>query len=172
MAKSEELVNSFLDAVNDDSAMNTEYLVCPELESAPATVEKIEVNVGTYTDKKTQQERKWANLQLVWDIDSEEARQVVKRDKVSVRQTIMLAFNKDETALDNDNNQTLGRLLKMFDIDKAGKTNGQLFESFVGRFAYVKVVQRHIQNKEKELQYDGEGNPRMMPEVVAVSTSA
>lgn len=172
MAKSEELVNSFLDAVNDDSAMNTEYLICPELESAPATVDKIEVSVGTYIDKKTQQEKKWANLQLVWDIDSEEAREATKRDKVSVRQTIMLAFNKDETALDNDNNVVLGRLLKMFEIDKAGKTNGQLFESFVGRFAYVKVVHRQILNKEKEIQYDADGNPRMMPEVVAVSTSA
>lgn len=167
----EALLNNFLDSsVAEGGELNTQYLMCPELSAAPASITKWDVKTGTFTDKKTGEERQWAILQLTWNIDSEEAREATKRDEVNVNQSVSLSLTS-EGKLDTDNNQTLGRLAKMFDLD-IGTSVRDLFNSFIGQFAYVKVTHRALTNKAGEALLDEEGNQRYSAEVTGVGKDA
>lgn len=163
----QNLMNSFLDTANEEAEFSTEFLLCPEIDSAPATVKKWDWQAGTYTDKNTQEEKPWAILNLQWNVDSPEAREVVKRDEVIVRQSVSLAITHDNK-LDKDNNQALARLFKLFGIDPAGLTPKQIFDNFIGQYGYVKVQHRALINKAKEPLLDDEGKQRYSAEVVAV----
>ena len=164
----EALLNNFLDsAVSQTGELNTEYLLCPELDAAPASIEKWDVKTGTFTDKKTGEERQWAILQLTWNVDSPEAREVVKRDDVKVGQSVSLSLTA-EGRLDPDNNQALGRLCKLFDLEIGSMAVRELFNSMIGQFAYVKVAHRALVNKDKEALLDESGNQRYSAEVVGV----
>ena len=166
----EALLNNFLDSsVAEGGELNTQYLLCPELDAAPASITKWDVKTGTFTDKGGE-ERQWAILQLTWNIDSEEARQATKRDEVTVNQSVSLALTS-EGKLDPDNNQALARLAKMFDLD-IGVSVRELFGSFIGQFGYVKVAHRALVNKQKEALLDEEGNQRYSAEVVGVGKDA
>ena len=162
------LLNRALNVDNGEE-FNTDYLLCPELDSAFGTISDIKFTSGTWTERDTQKERIWANLQLLWSIDSDEAREATKRDKVTVAQPLMLNFT-DEGDLDKTNNQPLARLLKMFSIQASEHKDLQsLFNAFKHQTGYVKVKHRFLVNKEKEPLLDESGNQRVSAEVVAVS---
>ena len=160
------LLNSFLETANDEAEFNTEFLLCPEIESAPATLEKQSVRTGTFT--RDGEERQWAMLDLEWNVDSQEAREFLGRDKVIVRQTVSLTLN-DEGKLDQNNNQSLGRLFKLFEINRADFPHyGAMFEALIGQYAQVKVKHRALTQKDKSPLLDDEGNQRYAAEVVSV----
>lgn len=167
----ESLLNKALNASDESQEFNTDYLLCPELDSAFGTITDWTFNSGTWTDAE-QKERIWANLQLRWDVDSQEAREAIKRDKVIVSQPIMLAIT-DEGELDRDNNQQFARLMKLFSIKASDYgTLKDLFDAFKHQTGYVKVKQRGLTNKSKEPLLDDEGNQKFVAEVVAVSLEA
>ena len=167
----ESLLTKALNASGTDQEFNTEYLLCPEVDSAFGTITDWTFSSGTWTDEQ-QKERIWANLQLRWEIDSQEAREAIKRDKVIVSQPIMLSIT-DDGELDKDNNQQLARLMKMFSIKASDHRQlKDLFDAFRHQTGYVKVKQRGLTNKAKEPLLDSEGNQKIVAEVVAVSLEA
>jgi hypothetical protein len=161
------LMQSFLESTLDQAEYNDKTLICPELDSVPASIDKWDLQAGTFMDSSTQEEKPWAMLNLQWNVDSQEAREHCKRDKVIVRQTVSLSLTPDNK-LDKDNNQPLIRLCNMFKIDYKGSKPKAIFESFTGQFAYLKVRHRALINKQKEPLLDEEGNQRYSAEVVGV----
>lgn len=163
----EALLNKIMNtpAIQNDEEFNTEYALCPELDSAFGTVKDWKFTNGTWVDQEGK-ERIWANLQLRWEIDSDEARASMKKDIVIVPQTIMLSITENGE-LDKDNNQQFARLMKLFSIKPSEHAN--LFDAFKHQNGWVKVAHRALQNKAKEPLLDDEGNQRYVAEVVAVS---
>jgi hypothetical protein len=90
----------------------------------------VPVPVGEYTafvsDVKT---RTWAKgdksgvaLDVVWDIDNEAVKQLLARDKVTVKQGVMLDMNDTGgLAMGKGMNVGLGRLREALDLNQPGK---------------------------------------------------
>jgi len=165
---SEALLASFLAATNEVAELNTEYLLCPELDSVPATIVDYQLKTGMSTAKDGEGEKPWYMLSFQYEVDSAEAREVMARDKVMVYgQPIFLAVEPD-FSLHPTNNQGLGRLIKLFDIDMAGLSIKEIFEAFKGQYCSVKVGHRALSMKDKSPLLDDEGNQRYSAEVMAV----
>ena len=168
----QELLTSFMDAEIGTEELNEEYFVCPELEDVPITVVDYDIRIGTYVDKATDEEKIWSNLILKFNVDSDEAREELKRDKVIVPGSpIFLRVNEETRQLDPDNNQPLAKLIKLFGLSmEAGATTQQLFESFKGCYCYGVIRQRDMINKDKEIVRDEEGNAKQVAEVVSYAS--
>jgi hypothetical protein len=163
---------TLLDMIEDDIELAqteefaTESIPCPATE-APATIHKIR------RSNFTSGEDTYFMLNLTWLIDSEEAREETKMDKVYVDQSIFLNLDLDKCAnmeaesaddqlwiVEKDSNPEFGKLLKWL------KTTGyerptswikfwvELSDELKGKEAFVKVKQRP--RKTKELDEDGE----------------
>lgn len=161
-----ELLNSFLEQTVDSAEMNTEYLLCPELEDVPVIVKKYQIRNGTSVRDGI--EKPWFMMSLQYTIDSQEAREAVKRDEVTVYGQPIFLTVSEEGKLDMDNNQNLARTLKIFDIDIEGKTNKEIFDSFIGCYAIGKIAHSAMTDKNGEMMLDEEGNQRYRAEVTAI----
>jgi len=161
-----ELLNSFMEQTVDSAEMNTEYLLCPEVEDVPVIVKDYQIRNGTSVRDGV--ERPWFMVSLQYTIDSQEAREAVKRDEVIVYGLPIFLTVSEEGKLDMDNNQSLARTLKIFDIDIEGKTNKEIFDSFIGCYAIGKVSHSLMVDKAGEAMLDEEGWQRYRAEVTAI----
>ena len=142
---STDVLNQLLDSVVNPEEMETEFRVCPEIE-ANATIKKAEIKTGTSEKMVSDNNAQgiWANLRILWEIDSEEARQEMQRDDVVVPQSIFLKVCDDDAGnpqLDFVNNQEVARLLKMFELE-GEMTLQEILDSLAGQLAFVKVEHR------------------------------
>lgn len=161
-----ELLNNFLEQTVDSAEMNTEYLLCPELEDVPVIVKNYQIRNGTSVRDGV--EKPWFMMNLQYTIDSQEARDTVKRDEVNVYgQSIFLTVSEDGK-LDMDNNQSLARTLKIFNVDVEGKTNKEIFDSLIGCYAVGKVAHSAMTDKTGAAMLDEEGEQRYRAEVTAI----
>jgi hypothetical protein len=88
-------------------------------------------------------------LDVVWNIDDANVKQLLERDKVAIKQGIMLDLTP-EGGLDmgKGKNVGLGRLREALDLNQAGQPFG--FKMLVGRAAKVKVTHRIEQKPGEE----------------------
>lgn len=163
---------SLLDLIEDDIAIAqneefaTESIPCPAVE-APATIKS--VRRSAFASGETT----YHTLQIRWEIDSEEAREETKMDKVFVDQNFFLNLDIEKSknldaddanqqlwVIEKDSNPAFGRFMKWL------KSTGyempaswikfwvELSDDLVGKEALVRVKQRP--RKTKELDDDGE----------------
>lgn len=163
----QDALNSFLNTTNDEAEFSTEFLICPEIEETGAIIKDYQLKTGTSKSNGGEEEKPWFALTLKWDIDSEEAREATKRDNVIVSGQPIFLTVKDGK-LDKDNNQQLARYFKIFDINPAGMTPLEIFETLKGQYANVKVTHRQLKDKDGNYLLDDEDNVRVSAEVSAV----
>jgi hypothetical protein len=165
------MAQSLLDMIEDeiaiaqDTEFATESIPCPALE-APASIKSVR------RSSFTSGEDTYFTLQIRWEIDSEEAREETRMDKVFVDQSIFLNLDHDSClnmeaeadqqvwVVEKDSNPEFGRLIKWLKSTGWEMPSGwirfwsQLSDDIVGKEALVKVKQRP--RKTKELGDDGE----------------
>ena len=166
----EQLMADFLATEGAEEELSLEYPLCPELEDVPVTVQKHQFRMGTYIVKEgypdAGEERIWANLSLQFLVDSDEAREAIKRDEVILFGSSIRISIKDGK-LDPNNNQALARTLKVFGLTSTELSMQELFDSFTGTSAIGKITHRALENKEGAI-LDEEGNQRYGAEVSAL----
>lgn len=125
--------------------MNTTYDEANDTKVTPCPV-------GEYTAVATKVETKtWASrdgsssgvkLEILWEIDDANVKQLVGRDKVTSRQNIMLDLNEAGTGLDlgKGKNVGLGRLREALGLNTPGESFS--FAMIEGRIAKVSVSHR------------------------------
>lgn len=163
-----DILNQTVETENEEGQLNSEYFICPELEDVPVTVKDYTFRSGTYTSKAGE-EKIWSSLTLQYDVDSQEAREEMKRDEVVVYgSSIFLSIDAETLKLDPDNNQSLARTLKIFGLSiEDGMTVAEIFESFKGGYCMGKVTHRAMENKDGPV-LDEEGNQQYGAEVSAI----
>jgi hypothetical protein len=160
---SESLLNSFMESTEAVGELSTEYLLCPELDSCPATIKEVKFDEGSKNNGE--KEVPWLAFTLRFNVDSEEAREVTGRDEVLVWGGRNFLALTPDNQIDPLNNQGLARLVKLFNLE--GLDFKELFDSFPGQYCSVKVKHRALSNKEGPI-LDEEGNQRFLAEVTAV----
>ncbi len=131
--------NAFLNA-SFTEANSTETIPIPESEY-PALSEKIDLRPWQSTDGT----KSGISLDVTWELDSPEVKQLLGRDKVTARQQIMLDLTESGTIdFGKGRNVTLGRLREALDLNKPGMPFR--FDMIVGRAAKVLIKHRLDKN--------------------------
>lgn len=130
-------VQSFLDASTTE-ANSTVSTPVPEGEFT-AIVDKVDAR--TWTSKKDPS-KSGVTLDITWLIDDQSVKEALGRDKVSVRQGIMLDLNEAGSGLDmgKGKNVQLGKLRQATGLNNPGQAFA--FSMLTGRMAKVVVKQR------------------------------
>lgn len=165
----ENLLNDFLTKATEEGELNSEYFLCPEFDKVSLEVKDWEVKAGTSTKNAENVEKPWAMLILRYKVDSEEARQKVKRDEVLVKSKPVFLSVNDDLTLNLDSNQQLARTLKIFELEMQG-TLQELFDSFIGCYVEGQITHRPMENKEGVV-LDEEGNTIYIAEVNKITKS-
>lgn len=167
------MAKNLLAALEDDIALaqdmefSTENLQIPPMD-APAAVYK--VNRRHFNSSGDD----YYSLNITWEVDSEEAREAIKRDKAYIDQTIFLNIDKENSrfldeedandqlwVLPEHGNPEFGRLMKW--AKEVGYTRPgswaklwlQLEDDLKGKEAQIKISEAY--RKTKDL--DDDGNP-------------
>lgn len=146
-----ELMNDFLDTVNDTvSELADEVTLLPDGLECNATIAKLELQSGMAKSKDGESERPWFGFQLQFELDSQEAREALGRDKV-VRfgRTTYLNFDENRQLAPRDNVE-LGKLLKICEISPQGLSTRALLDSLVGQYVRIRSVHRTYETKSGE----------------------
>lgn len=160
-----ELLDNFLDSTVETAELYTEYFLCPVFDSVPASIKEVEFNTGMAKSKNGEEEKPWFSVQFKYDIDSQEAREAVHRDTVTLPgRPIFLNLDKDGK-IDPINNQTIARMIKMFGIDISGMSVRAIFDSFKGQYVTARVIHRELKDKDGNYLLDDEGKIRVAAEV-------
>lgn len=103
-------MDAFMNAAEETAALDTEYRPVPQGKYL-AVVEKVEGRRTTYTDKKTGEEKVATNLDVTWDIQDDQVKLDLQREKVTVRQGLFLELNpQGKIDTSPGKNVRLGRL--------------------------------------------------------------
>jgi len=128
--------SSFLETVFTEPSI-TERLLCPPGEF-PAIVDKVEARAWT---GKQDSSKSGVVMDIHWSIEDESVKQACKRDKVTVRQSVMFSTNANGIGIDMEKAKAdvgFGRLR-----DALGLNEGQFSPSMLnGRMAKVRVGHR------------------------------
>lgn len=128
--------NQFLDQQFTE-ANSTKRTPCPEGEFT-ATVEEVKCRQWA---SKEDPSKSGLTLDVVWSIEDEAAKQAVGRDKVIVRQGVMLEINgTNGLDMGKGKNVGLGRLRAATGLNVPGQPFA--FSMLVGRMAKVQVTHR------------------------------
>lgn len=150
-----------------DLEFSTENLQIPPMD-APAVITK--VSRRHFNSNGTD----YYSLNISWEVDSEEAREAVKRDKAFIDQSLFLnidaeksQFLDEEDANDqlwvipSDGNPDFGRFMKWAESVGYVRPNGwakfwvQLEDDLKGKEAQIKISERYVKTKDE----DEDGNP-------------
>lgn len=126
-----------------DEANDTKVTPCPVGEYI-ALAEKVDVQ----TWQKKDGSASGLKLQVLWEIQDENVKALLGRDKILVPQQIMLDLNESGEGLDmgKGKNVGLGRLREALDLNKPGEPFS--FSMIQGRPATVVVSHRPGENPE------------------------
>lgn len=124
-----------------DQSNSTEMVPVPEGEYL-AMADKVEVIQWNSKDGS----KSGLKLQLIWDLQDENVKALLERQKVTARQDIMLDLTDDGTGLDlgKGKNVGLGRLRAAIDMNENGQPFS--FAQIQGHLAKVSVKQRFDDN--------------------------
>jgi hypothetical protein len=138
--------NTFLD-ITTEGANSTVSVPVPAGEYI-AFIEDIKARAWTSKDDPT---KAGMALDIIWNIDDAGVKQLLERDKVTVKQGIMLDVT-EEGGLDmgKGKNVTLGRLREATGLNNAGQPFG--FKMLPGKAARIKVEHR-VDPKNPEIIY-------------------
>ena len=130
-------VQSFLDSSTTE-ANSTVSTPVPEGEFT-AIVDKVDARPWTSKKDST---KSGVTLDITWLIDDQSVKEALGREKVSVRQGIMLDLNEAGTGLDmgKGKNVQLGKLRQATGLNNPGQAFA--FSMLTGRMAKVVVKQR------------------------------
>src|SRR6266705_1518674 len=104
----------------------------------PAVIESVDVRPW---QGRADPSKSGLALDVVWDVDDPGVRQILGRDKVTVKQGVMLDLNTSG-GIDTGKgrNDSLGRLREAVGLNIAGRPFS--FRQLVGQVAKIKVTQR------------------------------
>lgn len=127
---------TFMNTTYEESN-DTKVTPCPVGEYL-AVASKVETKQWSTRDGS----KSGVKLEIVWDIDDSNVKQLLGRDKVTVRQQVMLDLNESGTGLDmgKGKNVGLGRVREATDLNAAGQPFA--FAMIEGRLAKVSVSHR------------------------------
>lgn len=133
--------NTFLDMTTEES--NSTVMIPVPAGEFTAVIEKVEARPWT---SRKDPSKSGMTLDVTWNIDDAGVKELLGRDKVTVRQGIMLDLS-DAGGLDmgKGKNVGLGRLREAVDLNQAGQPFG--FKMLPGKFAKVVVAHRPDDNK-------------------------
>lgn len=128
---------SFMD-MQVERANSTQLVPVPAGEYT-ATIEKVEPRAWTSSKDPS---KSGVALDVTWIVDDDAVRQLLERDKVTVKQGLMLDLNETGAGLDmgNGKNVGLGRLREAMGLNEAGKPFA--FSMLPGRPARILVSHR------------------------------
>jgi len=131
-------VNDFLNT-EITGALDTEITPCPA-DTYPASISKVELRQWKKKDDPSQG---GLALDLIWEIQDEEVKRICNRDKVSVKQGIMLDLT-DSGKLDTSKGRNigLGKLRDALGLNEEGQPFS--FSMLDGRMANVTVSHRPV----------------------------
>jgi len=117
-------------------ALDTKVVPCPVGEYL-ALADKIDVKTWSTKDGS----KSGVKLEILWDVQDENVKALLSRDKVVVQQTVMLDTTEAGTLdLGKGKNIGLGRLREALDLNVAGQAFS--FPMITGRLATVIVSHR------------------------------
>ena len=149
-SNAEQLLNSFLDTVNETAELETERTLLPKDVECNASIVKYQLAAGTSISKETQEERAWCSVTFEYELDSQEVREVIGRDKaIGFGRPIYLNF-LETGGFDPKNNQELGKMMRLAGIQPAQMTVREILDSFVGQYLRVRILHRTYKNKSDE----------------------
>jgi len=119
--------------------LDTEIIPCPA-DLFPATISKVELRQWK---KKDDPSVGGLALDLIWEIQDEEVKRVCNREKVTVKQGLMLDLT-DSGKLDTSagRNISLGKLRDALNLNQSGQAFA--FSMLEGRMAKVQVSHRAV----------------------------
>mgnify|MGYP000847491777 CR=1 FL=1 len=128
--------NTFLNTTYEE-ANDTKITPCPVGEYL-AVASKVDAKTWASRDGS----KSGVKLEILWEIDDANVKQLLGRDKVTSRQNIMLDLNEAGTGLDlgKGKNVGLGRLREALDLNTPGQSFA--FSMIEGRLAKVMVSHR------------------------------
>ncbi len=128
--------NTFLNTTYEE-ANDTKITPCPVGEYL-AVASKVDAKTWASRDGS----KSGVKLEILWEIDDANVKQLLGRDKVTSRQNIMLDLNEAGTGLDlgKGKNVGLGRLREALDLNTPGQAFA--FSMIEGRLAKVMVSHR------------------------------
>jgi hypothetical protein len=144
----QDLLNNFLDTVNDSVELESERVLCPEID-CNMTIKKVDLASGTSKSKDGEGERPWFAATIQYEIDSQEAREATGRDSVVVFGRPMYLNFLETGGLDPKNNIELGKLVKVLGLDTNVSTR-DLLNSLQGQYLAGSVKHRTISRKDGE----------------------
>lgn len=129
--------NTFMDAQIEE-ANSTEFVPVPV---GDFTAISSDPEIVTWQSKDGT--KSGLKLDIKWDIEDHEVKQLLERDKVTVKQSIMLDIT-EQGGLDfgKGKNVNLGRLRSALDLNKPGEPF--TFRALAGRMAKVRVEHRLV----------------------------
>jgi hypothetical protein len=104
----------------------------------PAVIEKVDTRAWKARDGSSS----GIALDITWNVDDAGVKEKLGRDKVTVKQGIMLDLNESGTGMDTGKgkNVTLGRLREALGLNQPGTPFS--FRQLIGRAAKISVTQR------------------------------
>ena len=104
----------------------------------PAVIEKVDTRAWKARDGSSS----GIALDIVWNVDDAGVKAALGRDKVTVKQGIMLDLNESGTGMDTGKgkNVSLGRLREALGLDQPGVPFS--FRQLIGHAAKISVTQR------------------------------
>lgn len=147
--------NAFLDMSVTD-ANDTKIIPIPVAEYT-AVASKVEVRQWTAKDDPS---KCGLTLDVTWDIDDASLKELLGRDKVTVRQGIMLDLT-ESGGLDmgKGRNVELGKLREGLDLNRPGEAFS--FQMIPGRVAKINVKQRFDKNDAEKIYAEVKGVARI-----------
>lgn len=125
--------------------MNETYTEANDTKITPCPVGEylaVAAKVDTKTWASRDGSKSGVKLEILWEIDDANVKELLGRDKVTSRQNIMLDLNEAGTGLDlsKGKNVGLGRLREALDLNTPGEAFS--FAMIEGRLAKVSVSHR------------------------------
>ena len=142
-----DLINSFLDTVNEAAEFETERQLLPKDFESNGSIVKYQLNAGTSKSADGSEEKPWCSVTFEWELDSQELRELMSRDKVvGFGRPLYLNF-MPTGGLHPKENVELAKMAQLCGINMSKMSVREILDSFIGQYLKAKVLHRTYQNK-------------------------
>ena len=145
-----DLINSFLNVVNETSEFETERQLLPKDFECNGSIVKYQLNAGTAKSADGSEERPWCSVTFEWELDSPDLREQMGRDKVvGFGRPLYLNF-LPTGGLHPRENVELAKMAMLSSINMGKLTVREILDSFIGQYLKVRILHRSYKNKSNE----------------------
>lgn len=121
-------MDAFMNSADETAAVDTEYRPIPQGKYM-AVIEKVDGRRTEKQDEKTGEMRAYTNLDVTWNIQDEQVKVELQREKVTVRQGIFLELNpQGKIDTGPGKNVPLGRLRAALGQNQPGVWSPKMME--------------------------------------------